>query len=281
MTCLYYQDILLCLYKVSIQFQIFVKNIIFRIIVPDPIIGALVTPNSKLNNRNFESGMVSLGCLVIITSLDVDTNVNITWFGTNGVVVHDNDRYSIDTGQLNSTMYGSSLNITDLSLTGDNGAQYYCRAQVGTNDNFVFTSFVIPSEATSENVTVIVEGTCVILLNTVSHILSLVAIPLPSVEIIDMGIPIVDKIFTLTCNATVPDNVVGLAKINVIWLYNETLRDNITLTYNGEGSASLTFSPIKQTQEGLYTCIATLSIPGIPLQRNTSRDYTFSTLGKI
>ena len=96
-----------------------------------------------------------------------------------------------------------------------------------------------------------------------------------------MRIPIVDKIFTLTCNATVPDNVVGLAKINVIWLYNETLRDNITLTYNGDSSASLTFSPVRQTQEGLYTCIATLSVPGIPLQRNTSRDYTFSTLGKI
>ena len=119
----------------------------------------LVTPNSELNNRNFESGMVSVECLVIITSLDVDTNVNITWFGPNGVVVHDNTRYSIDTGQLNNTVYGSSLNITDLSLTGDNGTQYYCIAQVGANDSFVFSSFIIPSEARSEKVTVIVEGT--------------------------------------------------------------------------------------------------------------------------
>ena len=98
-----------------------------------------------------------------------------------------------------------------------------------------------------------------------------------------MGIPIVTETFTLTCNATVPDNVVGLAKINVMWLYNgnKTLKDNVTQTYNGDSSASLTFSPVSQTQEGLYTCIATLSIPGIPLQRITSRDYTFSTLGKI
>ena len=128
-------------------------------IVPDPTVSTLVTPNSELNNRNFESGMISLGCLVIITSLDVDTNVSITWFGPNGVVVHDNTRYSIDTGQLNTTVYGSSLNISDLSLTGDNGTQYYCRAQVGVNDSFVFSPFVIPSEATSQNVTVIVEGT--------------------------------------------------------------------------------------------------------------------------
>ena len=247
------------------------------------MVSTLVTPNTELNNRNFESGMVSLGCHVIITSLDVDTNVSITWFGPNGVVVHDNTRYSIDTGQLNNTVYGSSLNISDLSLTGDNGAQYYCRAQVGANASFVFSSFVIPSEARSENVTVIVEGTCVILLNTVTYISSLVAVPLPSVEIFDMGIPIVTETFTLTCNVTVPDNLVELAKVNVIWLYNgnRALEDNVTLTNNGDNSATLTFFPVNQTQEGLYTCTATLSLPGIPLQRSTSKNYTFSTLGKI
>ena len=264
------------------QFQIFAIFSICYIIVPDPIVSALVTPKFELNNRNFESGMVSLVCLVIITSLDVDTNVNITWFGPNGVVVCDNVYYIIDSGQLSSTMYKSSLNINDLSLTGDNGTQYYCRAQLGANDSFVFSSFVIPSEATSENVTVIVEGTCVILLNTVTYISSLVAISSPSVIIYDIGIPIVNTTFNLTCNATEPDNLVGLAIIEVVWLYNETIRNNVTLIYNGDNSATLTFFPVSQDQEGLYTCIATISIPGIPLQRNTSKDYTFSTpLGKM
>ena len=140
------------------QSEIFISFIIFHIIVPNPDVSVQVTRNSELNNHNFESGIVFLGCLVIITPLDVDTNVNITWFGPNGIVVHDNDQYSIDTGQLNSTMYGSSLNISDLSLTGDNGTQYYCRAQVEANDSFIFSSFVILSETTSQNVTVIVEG---------------------------------------------------------------------------------------------------------------------------
>ena len=120
-----------------------------------------------------------------------------------------------------------------------------------------------------------------ILLNTITDIPSLVAVPLPLLAIFDMGIPIVGEIFTLTCNATVPNNVAGLANISVRWLYNETIRDNVTLIYNEYNSATLTFSPISQDQEGLYTCIATISIPGIPLQRNISRDYTFSTLGKI
>ena len=102
--------------------------------------------------------MVSLGCFVIITSLDVDTNVNITWFGQNGVVVHDDTQYIINTGQLNNTVYNSNLNITDLSLIGDNGTQYFCKTKVEANNSFVFSSLVIPSEGTSENVIVIVES---------------------------------------------------------------------------------------------------------------------------
>ena len=229
--------------------------------------------------------MVCLECHVILTSLDIDTSVVITWFGPNGVVVHDNARYIINIGQLNNTVYGSSLNITDLSLTEDNGTHYYCRAQVGPNDGFVFSSFIIPSEARSEKVAVIVEGTYyyVILLNTVIYISSLVAIPLPSVEIFDIGIGIVGKIFTLTCNVTVPDNLIGLANVKIVWLYNnnETIRNSVTLTYNRDNSATLTFYPVSQNQEGLYTCIVTISISSIPLQRNTSKDYIFSTLGKI
>ena len=135
---------------------------VFHIIVPDPVINVLVTPNSEQQNFNFESGMVTLRCLVIVKPFDVDTNVNITWFGPNGIVALDNAQYIINSILLNSTGYSSSLNITDLSLTGDNGTQYYCKAKAGIADSFVFSSFVIPSEDTSENVTVIVEGTNII-----------------------------------------------------------------------------------------------------------------------
>ena len=111
--------------------------------------------------------------------------------------------------------------------------------------------------------------------------LYLVAVPSPSVESIPLGLPFVGRTFTLTCNAVVPDNVIGLATIsNITWLYNgnETLGDNVIQTYNG---SSLTFSPVSQTQEGLYTCVAILSIPGIPLQRNATVNYNLRTLGKI
>ena len=112
----------------------------------------------------------------------------------------------------------------------------------------------------------------------------LVAVPSPSVESVPLGLPIVGRTFTLTCNAVVPDDVIGLATISSItWLYNgnETLGDNVTQTYNGSNSISLTFSPVSQTQEGLYTCVAILSIPGISLQRNATVGYDLRTLGKI
>ena len=116
------------------------------------------------------------------------------------------------------------------------------------------------------------------------HLLYLVVVPSPSVEIVPIGLPIFGRTFTLTCNAAVPDNVVGLATIiSLTWLYNgnETLGDNVTQTYNGSNSASLAFSKVSQTQEGLYTCAAILSIPGTPLKRNATVDYVFHTHSKI
>ena len=112
----------------------------------------------------------------------------------------------------------------------------------------------------------------------------LVVVPLPSVETVPIGLPITGRTFNLICNAAVPDTVVGLATISsVMWKYNgnETLGDNVTQTYNGSNSASLKFSKVSQTQEGLYTCVAILSIPGTPLKRNATVDYVFRTLSKI
>ena len=42
----------------------------------------------------------------------------------------------------------------------DNKTQYYCIVQVGVNDTFQQSAYVIPGTTTSENVTVLAEGTC-------------------------------------------------------------------------------------------------------------------------
>ena len=64
----------------------------------------------------------------------------------------------------------------------------------------------------------------------------------------------------------------GIANVNVVWQFNNT-----TVGTN----ANLTFSPVNQSQEGTYTCTATLSIPDVTLQRMISQQYEFRTLSKF
>ena len=71
----------------------------------------------------------------------------------------------------------------------------------------------------------------------------------------------------------------GIANVNVVWQFNNTTV-GISQT-NGIQSANLTFSPVSQSQEGTYTCTATLSIPDVPLQRMISQQYEFRTLSKF
>ena len=68
----------------------------------------------------------------------------------------------------------------------------------------------------------------------------------------------------------------GIANVNVVWQFNNT-----TVGTTGTQSANLTFSPVNQSQEGTYTCTATLSIPDVPLQRMISQQYEFRTLSKF
>ena len=51
----------------------------------------------------------------------------------------------------------SNLVIIDLTLM-DNETQYYCIVQVGVNDTFNQSSYIIPGTTTSDNITVLVEG---------------------------------------------------------------------------------------------------------------------------
>ena len=71
----------------------------------------------------------------------------------------------------------------------------------------------------------------------------------------------------------------GIANVNVVWQFNNTTVGILQTT--GTQSANLTFSPVNQSQEGSYTCTATLSIPDVPLQRMISQQYEFSKLSKF
>ena len=68
----------------------------------------------------------------------------------------DDEKYDFGINRDDYTHY-SNLVIRDLTLM-DNETQYYCMVQVGVNDTFHQSTYVIPGTTTSDNVTILVEG---------------------------------------------------------------------------------------------------------------------------
>ena len=103
------------------------------------------------------SGTVTLRCLVTITSpINVPTDVTFNWYWPNGSLT-DGNRFTIDSGNINNTTYGSILNISSLTIT-DNATEYYCTVTVGANDSFDQASFIFPATVTSNNISFNVES---------------------------------------------------------------------------------------------------------------------------
>ena len=117
--------------------------------------------------RTFISGISSLFCAVNVTSIDLPLNIIFIWWGPQGQVT-DDGKYDLQEGVAgdelqfgvnnNDYTHYSNLVIRDLTLM-DNETQYYCIVQVGVNDTFDQSAYVIPGTNTSGNVTVLAEGT--------------------------------------------------------------------------------------------------------------------------
>ena len=106
---------------------------------------------SRVNTTGhiFESTNVSLLCNVTVAPLDVESVVNITWFGPNGMITTDITRYNFNADR--------SL-LTFTTALSDNGTQYYCTASYGASVTVPRSSLIYPSAATSANATVNVDS---------------------------------------------------------------------------------------------------------------------------
>ena len=105
---------------------------------------------------------------------------------------------------------------------------------------------------------------------------STTALPVPIVTITTDGAPIVGKNFSLNCSAEFDRNV---ATVNLEWL-----RDGFSLaSSNSDGFLILNIISVSVSDEGTYTCVATLDIAGLEVPRNTTANaaYEFLTLGKV
>ena len=109
----------------------------------------VVVSRVNTTGRIFESTDVSLLCNVTVAPLDVESVVNITWFGPNGMITMNDTRYSFNTDR--------SL-LTFTTALSDNGAQYYCTASYGASVTAAQSSLIYPSTATSSNTTINVKS---------------------------------------------------------------------------------------------------------------------------
>ena len=128
-------------------------------LVPSPVVLSNITAGNRMLGRTFESGSIFLSCLGNYTVMDNDV-VTVSWFGPNGLVLVDGSRYTTDLFINRSTgFYDSVLTISDLSVSQDNGAQYYCVVEVSVDDTLPEAPYIIPGTAMSDNITITLEGT--------------------------------------------------------------------------------------------------------------------------
>ena len=135
-------------------------NLFTLFLVPSPQLLSTITAGNRLLGRTFETGSVFLSCHGSYTNIN-DTVITVNWFGPNGLV--DGSRYTTelslsDDNNSSNSFYDSVLTISDLSLSQDNGAQYYCVVEVSLNDTLPEAPYVIPGTAISDNITVTLEG---------------------------------------------------------------------------------------------------------------------------
>ena len=110
----------------------------------------MVVSSVNTTGHIFESDDFPLLCNVTVGApLDVESVVNITWFGPDGMIISDDTRY-------NSNADRSQLTLT--TALSDNGTQYYCTASYGASVAVPRSSFIYPSTAKSYNRTVFVES---------------------------------------------------------------------------------------------------------------------------
>ena len=109
----------------------------------------MVVSSVNTTGSIFESTDVSLLCNVTVAPLDVDSVVNITWFGPNGMITAGDTRYNFNADR--------SL-LTFTTTLSDNGAQYNCTASYGASVTVPLSSLIYPSSNTSDSTTVDVES---------------------------------------------------------------------------------------------------------------------------
>jgi len=206
----------------------------------------------------------NLTCTIELnTAVDTAVVVNSTWHGP--VVIPTGTRVIVS----EPTGTGARYLMFHPLNTSDSG-HYTCEATVSPSPESLF---IIASTPGRGSLSVVVEGKRTHVNQSMPPYLSLfttLALPPPEVIISSDGSTTAGDVYTLTCNATVVENLA--VRPDIQWLYtNGTIVGGTNITVGtmmmlgNVFSQNLTFSPLRTSHGGQYICRASVDIPVISL----------------
>ena len=210
--------------------------------VPQPTVS--ITPNHT--GVLYAGTPLTLTCSIELNPA-VDTTVIVTkmWRGPGSQVVSNSSRVTVSNlVERSAFLYETTIEFVPLSTS--NGGDYECEAIAFPGSGLEF----VVNSTTGSN----------------AHSLTIEVLPVPEVAIHSTGNTTAGEGYTLSCTATVVENLVVVPTIQ--WEYSNgsaveggstfTLSDMVT-------SGNLTFSPLRTSHGGEYTCRAIINIPSISI----------------
>ncbi len=118
----------------------------------------------------------------------------------------------------------------------------------------------------STAVNVISESVSVAIAHDGSHLFPGPAAPAdPVLEVVSTGVSMAGNTFTLTCNVTLPQQLRETPA--VVWIGPDGMEigngtvEGVTVSLSSPLTKVLTFSPLRTSHGGVYTCRASVTIP--------------------
>ena len=224
-------------------------------------------PSVSVTNSSFTYAGTNfnLTCTIQLnTAVDTPVVVNSTWHGPVEIPTGTRVTASEPTGTGARYLMFRPLNTSD-------SGHYTCEVTVSPSNESQFITASTPGNST---LFVTVEGKrthlWIKLLPPYLSLFTTLALPPPEVIISPDGSTTAGDVYTLTCNATVVENLA--IKPNIQWLYtNGTIVGGTNITMctmmmlGNVFTQNLTFSPLRTSHGGQYICRASVDIPVISL----------------
>ena len=192
----------------------------------------------------YEGTSQTLNCTATLpASVDTDITVSVHWTGPQ--LSSSSDRSNKE------SPFISTLTLSP--LTRDDAGNYSCQVTATSSSPYITDS--TPGESAPRSLTVTGVYVCANLPQSIIMVcvaLSLSDLPTPNVTISFSGNSTAGQNYTINCSATVVPGVVVEPLV-------EIESSNSTLAA-GNSSVEHTFSPLKTSDGGEYTCTATVNI---------------------